>query len=46
MHLDNQNWDLFQQETDPDKLWENMVENIRISIDEMCPLKKIQDKKI
>ena len=43
--LDDQNWDRFQQNEDPNILWDIMSGNIENAIDDLCPLKTFKIKK-
>ena len=38
----NQDWQVFDTETDPEILWNTMVNNIMNCIDKMCPLKNFK----
>ena len=38
--LKNQDWDTFYQQTDPEKAWGLMLENIIRVLDTLCPLRK------
>ena len=41
-NLLNQNWLIFDTETNPEILWNTMVDNITKCIDHLCPLKKFR----
>ena len=46
MLLNDKNWDKFDNDEDPNELWELMVINIKKSIDEIFPLKTFKINKL
>ena len=43
-HLENINWNSFDEANDPNQLWEIMCNNIKTALDDICPLKKFKIK--